>query len=197
MSPVYFPSSVAASVYQIVIDLWIISEIVGMIIIPRIRRRGSVIKWRDRGSIILLFITIGVCLSLATYFATFKIAMLPSWVFYPGIVLIILGIILRQWSMAVLGRFFSAAVGTQEDQFVVENGPYKYIRHPSYTGILLIFIGVGLAFQSWGAIIAIILLFTLAYGYRIHIEERILISELGEQYIEYKKRTKRLIPYLV
>ena len=197
MSPVYFPSSVAASVYQIVIDLWIISEIVGMIIIPRIRRRGSVIKWRDRGSIILLFITIGICLSLATYFAAFKIAMLPSWVFYPGIVLIILGIILRQWSMAVLGRFFSAAVGTQEGQFVVENGPYKYIRHPSYTGILLIFIGVGLAFQSWGAIITIILLFTLAYGYRIHIEERILISELGEQYIEYKKRTKRLIPYIV
>ena len=197
MSPIYFPSSVAASVYQIVIDLWIISEIVGMIIIPRIRRRGSVIKWRDRGSIILLFITIGLCLSLATYFAAFKIAMLPSWVFYPGILLIILGIILRQWSMAVLGRFFSAAVGTQEGQFVVENGPYKYIRHPSYTGILLIFIGVGLAFQSWGAIITIILLFTLAYGYRIHIEERILISELGEQYIEYKKRTKRLIPYIV
>ena len=62
--------------------------------------------------------------------------MLPSWVFYPGIVLMILGIILRQWSMAVLGRFFSGTVGTQEGQFVVEKGPYKYIRHPSYTGAL-------------------------------------------------------------
>ena len=197
LSPVYFPSTIAASTYQIVIDLWILSEIVGMIIIPRIRRRGTVIKSRDRGSIILLFVTIGVCLSLATYFATFKIAMLPSWVFYPGIVLMILGIILRQWSMLVLGRFFSAAVGIQEGQFVVENGPYKYVRHPSYTGFLLILIGVGLAFQSWGAVISIILLFTLAYGYRIHIEEKALISELGEQYIEYEKRTKRLIPYIV
>jgi protein-S-isoprenylcysteine O-methyltransferase Ste14 len=182
---------------KIVVDLWILSEIVGMIIIPRIRRRGTVIQSRDRGSIILLFITIGICLSFATYFATFKIAMLPSWVFYPGIVLMILGIILRQWSMAVLGRFFSAAVGIQEGQFVVEKGPYKFIRHPSYTGILLIFIGVGLAYQSWGAIISIILLFTLAYGYRIRIEEKALISELGEPYIEYKKRTKRLIPYLI
>ena len=79
----------------------------------------------------------------------------------------------------------------------MENGPYKYVSHPSYTGILLIFIGVGLAYQSWGAIISIILLFTLAFGYRIRIEEKALISELGEPYIEYKKRTKRLIPFLI
>jgi protein-S-isoprenylcysteine O-methyltransferase Ste14 len=99
--------------------------------------------------------------------------------------------------MAVLGRFFSGTVGTQEGQFVVEKGPYKFIRHPSYTGALLIFIGLGLAFQSWGAVLSLILLFCIAYGYRIHIEEKALISELGEEYIEYKKKTKALIPYLV
>jgi protein-S-isoprenylcysteine O-methyltransferase Ste14 len=96
--------------------------------------------------------------------------------------------------MAMLGRFFSGTVGTQEGQFVVENGPYKYVRHPSYTGALLILIGLGLAVQSWGAVLVLILLFSLAYGYRIHREEKALISELGEEYIEYKKRTKRLIP---
>jgi protein-S-isoprenylcysteine O-methyltransferase Ste14 len=181
---------------QIVLILWILSEIVGMTII-RIRRQGTAIQKRDRGSVLLIFGVIIVSLVFVSYFGTNNIAMLPSWVFYPGIVLLILGIILRQWSMLVLGRFFSGAVGTQEGQFVVENGPYKYVRHPSYTGALLILIGLGLAVQSWGAVLVLILLFSLAYGYRMHIEEKALISELGEEYIEYKKRTKRLIPYII
>jgi protein-S-isoprenylcysteine O-methyltransferase Ste14 len=196
MSSIYL-SSIEATVLQIVLTLWILSEIVGTVIIPRIRRRGTVIHRKDRGSVLLIFTTIFVSIALANYFATANIAMLPSWVFYPGIVLIILGIILRQWSMAVLGRFFSGTVGTQEGQIVVEKGPYKLIRHPSYTGALMIFIGLGLVFQSWGAVLTLILLFSLAYGYRIHIEEKALISEFGEEYIEYKKRTKRLIPYVV
>jgi len=122
---------------------------------------------------------------------------LPGWVFSLGIVLIILGIILRQWSMAILGKFFSAVVGIQKDQQVIEKGPYKYVRHPSYSGALIIFIGLGLALQSWAAVITLTLLFIIAYGYRIYVEEKALISELGEPYIEYKKRTKRLIPYMV
>jgi len=181
---------------QIVLLLWILSEIVGMAII-RIRRHGTVIKKRDRGSVLLIFGIIIVSLVFVSYFGNNNIAMLPNWVFYPGIVLMILGIILRQWSMLVLGRFFSGAVSTQEGQIVVENGPYKYVRHPSYTGALLILIGLGLAVKSWGAVLVLILLFSLAYGYRMHIEEKALISELDEQYIEYKKRTKRLIPYII
>ena len=99
--------------------------------------------------------------------------------------------------MAILGKFFSAVVGIQKDQQVIEKGLYKYVRHPSYTGALIIFIGLGLALQSWAAVITLTLLFIIAYGYRIYVEEKALISELGEPYIEYKKRTKRLIPYMV
>ncbi len=99
--------------------------------------------------------------------------------------------------MAILGKFFSAVVGIQKDQQVIEKGPYKYVRHPSYSGALIIFIGLGLALQSWAAVITLTLLFIIAYGYRIYVEEKALISELGEPYIEYKKRTKRLIPYMV
>lgn len=194
MSPI-FPSDI--TVLQIMLVFWLLSEIVGTAIIPRIRRRGTVIKKRDRGSTLLIFIIIIVSIALVNYFATNNIAMLPSWVFYPGIILMISGIILRQWSMAVLGRFFSGSVGTQEGQFVVETGPYKLIRHPSYTGALLILIGLGLAYESWGAVISLVLLFSLAYGYRMHIEEKELVIQLGDAYIEYKKRTKRLIPYMV
>ena len=192
-----FPSSTAASIFHIVLILWILSEIVGGIIIPNIRRGGTTVHRKDRGSGLFLFAMLFISIAIAYYFAGANIAMLPSWVFYPGIILMILGIIFRQWSIAVLGRFFSATVGTQEGQKVVNRGPYRFIRHPSYTGVLLTLIGLGLALQSGGAVIALILLFCLAYGYRIHTEEKVLISELGEEYIVYKKKTKRLIPYIV
>ena len=192
-----FPTITEAIIFQIVLSLWILSEIVGGTLIPFIRRGGVVLNRKDRGSGMFIFFIIFLSIITAIIFASASIAMLPTWFFYPGIVVMILGIIFRQWSIAVLGRFFSGTVSTQEGQKVVEKGPYKYIRHPSYTGALLILIGIGLALQSWGAVITLVLLFSLAYGYRIHIEENILISELGDPYIDYKKRTKRLIPYIV
>jgi protein-S-isoprenylcysteine O-methyltransferase Ste14 len=192
-----FPTTTEVIIFQIVLILWILSEIVGGTLIPYIRRGGVVLNRKDKGSGLFIFFIIFLSIITASIFASAKIAILPNWFFYPGIIVMILGIIFRQWSITVLGRFFSGTVSTQEGQKVVEKGPYKYIRHPSYTGALLILIGMGLALQSWGAVITLILLFSLAYGYRIHIEENILISELGNPYIEYKKRTKRLIPYII
>jgi protein-S-isoprenylcysteine O-methyltransferase Ste14 len=110
---------------------------------------------------------------------------------------VIIGIIIRQWSIYVLGRFFSSTVAIQKNQKVVDNGPYRLIRHPSYTGILISLIGFGLALQSWAATLLIIIIFAVAYGYRIQVEEKTLTSELGDEYIEYSKKTKRLIPYIL
>ncbi len=125
-----------------------------------------------------------------------SIAPLPSWAFYLGIFLMILGIVIRQWSIAMLGRFFSADAGTQKGQKVVKNRSYKRVRHLSYTGVILTLVGIGLALQSGAAVIVIILGF--GFGYRIHLEEELLISELGEEYIQYMKNTKKTYPvYLV
>ena len=192
-----FPTNTEAIIFQIILTLWILSEIFGGTIIPYIRRSGAILNRKDRSSGLFIFFIIFLSIITAIIFASERIAMLPTWFFYTGIIVMILGIIFRQWSIAVLGRFFSGTVGTQEGQKVVEKGPYKYIRHPSYTGALLILIGIGLALQSWGAVITLVLLFSIGYGYRIHIEEKVLISELGDPYIKYKKRTKRLIPYIV
>jgi protein-S-isoprenylcysteine O-methyltransferase Ste14 len=73
----------------------------------------------------------------------------------------------------------------------------SYVRPPSYTGALIFFVGLGLALQSWGAVLALLLIFAVVYGYRMHVEEEILISELAEAYISYSQRTKRLIPYVL
>ncbi len=175
-----FPSSAAALIFNVVFFLWILSEIVGAGIVPRLRRgRAKTRRGRDRGSSLLIYVGVIVYLGIAFSFASAEIAKLPSWVCYPGVILMALGIVIRQWSIAVLGPSFSGVLRVQKDQTLVESGPYRYVRHPSYTGALIFFVGLGLALQSWGAVLALLLIFAVVYGYRMHVEEQILISELG------------------
>jgi protein-S-isoprenylcysteine O-methyltransferase Ste14 len=106
------------------------------------------------------------------------------------------GIFLRQWSIALLGRYFSMLVSVQKGQSIIREGPYRFIRHPSYTGALLTLTGIGLAIQSWGALLVLIVIFCIVYGYRIHIEEKALILHSGKEYAAYMKTTKMLIPFI-
>ena len=190
-------SDVAAALYTFVYFLMILTEIIGGIIVPRFRRHGTEIKKKERGSGRLISMSVILSFIVAYFFALSGITLMPSWVFFLGIIIMILGIIVRQWSIAVLGRFFSPTIGIQEGQKVVDRGPYRLVRHPSYTGILLILLGVGLAFQSLAAILVILLIFSVAYGHRMNEEEMVLATEFGEEYVDYTKRTKRLIPYIL
>jgi protein-S-isoprenylcysteine O-methyltransferase Ste14 len=108
----------------------------------------------------------------------------------------LVGTAFRQWAIAVLGRYFSGVIGVQKEQKVVESGPYRLIRHPSYTGVLIFVVGMGLAAQSWAAVFVEIAIFGVVYGYRIFVEEKVLVNELGNSYVEYMKKTKRVIPYI-
>jgi len=192
-----FPTTIAASIFFAVYALWLLSELVVGGIIPRSRRRGAPIRYEDKSSRPLISLSMLVSLLIAFFFASSSIASLPSWVFYLGIGLMIAGIVLRQWSIAVLGRYFSRTVGVQEGQAVVNSGPYRLVRHPAYTGSLLTMVGLGFVLQSWGAVLVLIAFFGVAFGYRIHVEEEILTSKLGDEYVAYANRTKRLIPYVL
>ena len=193
-----FPSRVAALIFSAVLILWIFGEVIGGVIQPFIRGgRSARTRRKDRGSFLLIYVGVVVYFIIAFSFAGDGIAKLPSSVFYLGVILMVLGIAIRQWAIAVLGRFFSRTLRVQQGQTVVETGPYRYVRHPSYTGTLIFFVGFGLALQSWGAVLALLPIFAVAYGYRIHVEEKLLIAELGEAYKSYARRTKRLIPYVI
>ena len=184
-------------VFYIVYSFWFISEAIGAWMIPALRNRGATRVRRDRGSGALIFISIFVAITVVFSLGYSGVAPLPEWTFYPGIFLILLGVVIRQWAIAVLGRFFSLTVRVAEDHRVVDKGPYRLVRHPSYTGVLVTFIGLGLAIQSWAALLALLVVFVLAYGYRMRVEERTLGTELGSDYLGYMKRTKRIIPFLV
>jgi len=197
LSSSLFPSSFAALVFSFVFILWILSEVIGAGVQPLIRGgRRARRRRQDRGSFLLIYAGVVVYFIIAFSFAGSGVGELPSSVFYLGIFIMVLGIVIRQWAIAVLGRFFSRTVAVQEKQTVVEAGPYRYVRRPSYTGALVFFVGFGLALQSWGAVLALVPIFAVVYGYRMYIEEKLLIAELGEAYISYSHRTKRLIPYV-
>ena len=197
--PFSFSSATEAILFGIAYFGWLGSEIIGSVILPRLRQRRLGVKLvrKDRGSALVVNTGLMAAIFVAFTFSLVKIALLPEWVFYPGIALMVGGIVLRQWSIAVLGRFFSVQVSIQEGQTIVRRGPYRYIRHPSYTGTLLTLIGVGLAVWSWGALLVLLLVSGIVYGYRIPVEERALVAQIGEEYIAYMETTKMLIPFLL
>ena len=168
-------------------------------ILPRFRQYRSGVKMerKDRGSGITVIIGVIASVFVAFAFSQNKIALLPDWTFYPGIALMIGGILFRQWSIAILGRYFSMLVSVQKGQSIVRDGPYRYIRHPSDSGALLTLIGIGLAIQSWGALLVLVLIFSIVYGYRIYIEEKALIAHIGAEYLSYMMETKMLIPFII
>jgi protein-S-isoprenylcysteine O-methyltransferase Ste14 len=161
----------------------------------RVRGKGSTaIDRRSRA-----FNTLSLVLGLAAAFA-FSWITLFRWdpdspiLYWTGIGVCGLGMALRYWSIAVLGRHFRTTVEWEKNQRVVTRGPYRFIRHPSYSGILLFCLGYGAALQNW---ISLILAFGLplaALLYRISIEEKALLAGLGEDYRRYREHTKKLIP---
>jgi protein-S-isoprenylcysteine O-methyltransferase len=104
------------------------------------------------------------------------------------------GIALRIWAIRHLGRFFTVDVGIQQGHQVVEDGPYRFVRHPSYSGSLLALVGIGVLTFNWLGLLLIITCGFVAYALRIPVEEKALLTQFGGQYAEYAARTKRLIP---
>lgn len=194
-----FPTSFETILFSSVVGLWILLELVGGGILPKLRRKGGAVKRKDNRSNLssnLLRVSLFGSVLTAILFAVNHIAMLPDWIFFPGIFLMVTGILVRLWAIFTLGRSFTLTLSVQNNQKVVDNGPYRFIRHPSYLGLFLIAVGIGVALQTWGGIIVILVIFGLALAYRIHVEEKFLVTELGDDYVQYRKRTKRLIPFI-
>jgi protein-S-isoprenylcysteine O-methyltransferase Ste14 len=117
-----------------------------------------------------------------------------AWPVVAGFLIMALGLGLRAWSVLTLGPFFIHSVSVVEGHQVVEHGPYRRLRHPSYTGLLVICAGVGLTLDNWLALAAVMLLPLAAVLIRIRAEEQALGRELGDAYRSYSMRTRRLVP---
>ncbi len=113
-----------------------------------------------------------------------------------GAMLLLMGLLLRIWSIRVLGKFFTTTVKQVDDHQLVTTGPYARVRHPSYLGAYLAFVGNAVFLGAWRATILALILMLIAYAMRIKIEEKTLIGIFGERYLQYQKQTRRLFPFI-
>lgn len=113
---------------------------------------------------------------------------------WTGVVLFALGLLVRWWAIVTLGRFFTVDVQIARDHELVERGPFRFVRHPSYAGLLLAFVGFGLSLGNWAALLVLLMPIFVAFLRRMTVEEEALSEALGERYRAYMRRTKRLIP---
>ena len=163
------------------------------------RRSKSDSLSKDRRSLALLWFVILASINLG-FFLTF---VLPAWRFpdvrqfrVPGFCLFVLGLSLRWFSIIHLGRFFTTNVAIVPDHRVIDSGPYRFIRHPSYTGALLAFLGLGLCLGNLVSLLVLTVPIFFAFLWRIRLEERAMVEALGERYRSYMQRTKCLIPFV-
>ena len=161
------------------------------------RAHGSNVRRADRGSLRIVWVAIAS--------GVFAARIVPSWVHSGGfalgatgqlaaLVLLVLGLALRWWAILTLGRFFTVAVAIHGDHELVTRGPFRWLRHPSYTGVLLAFLAWGVLYANLWSIACLCAPISAALLYRIHVEEAALSAHFGERWRAYAARSKRLIP---
>jgi protein-S-isoprenylcysteine O-methyltransferase len=162
-----------------------------------LRRAGKSANTADQGSLAVLWVAIGVAVTAgiyATHLAPRAGFRLPPGGISAAIIVFALGLLLRWWAILVLGKFFTVEVAIASDHKLVVRGPYHFVRHPSYSGLMLAFVGFAVTLQNWVSIALVLVPIALALSYRIKIEERALSAALGDDYRNYAARTKRLVP---
>jgi protein-S-isoprenylcysteine O-methyltransferase Ste14 len=165
---------------------------------------SQVVKWRRgasrtdvRGEVVFRVIFFAGILMLPLAQALAPEAVLDgAGVFVVGTVIGWLGLLLRWWSFATLGTYFTTVVKTSSDQVVVERGPYRILRHPSYAGLLAAFVGCGLILGNWVGTAACFLLILVGLIYRLQREEHAMIDSLGAAYLAFAKDRARLVPFI-
>jgi len=183
-----------SKVFEYVCWAWCGSELLLQIVTRTSRSTGTV---KDRGSLLILVGAIWASFWWAGWYgATHARTMFGGapWLITAGLVLLLVGLAIRWTAILTLGTSFSVNVAIHATQTVRKTGLYRWMRHPSYTGAILCFASVGVEERNWVCLAIMLVLPTAGLIYRIHVEERALTEAFGQEYTEYSKVTKRLVP---
>jgi protein-S-isoprenylcysteine O-methyltransferase Ste14 len=194
VTPLPFSHLVPRIVFDAALAIWVLLEL-RVRLRSRFNPRGAK---ADRGSVLVVGALFYAGVAAAFVLARrVQSAAIPDarWVlFVAGLVVMSAGVALRQWAVHLLGRFFTVDVRVHPDQTVVDIGPYRWVRHPSYLGLVLTFVGIGLALGNWVSLVVLAVVPTIGLVVRIEIEERALLAGLGEPYRRFAATRARLIP---
>ena len=165
-------------------------------------RKGKVAKSlertaSDKGSSNLIVALFWIVIILPPLLNFLQVGQIESSAFrWLGLLIMVLGLGLRFWSMRVLGEYYTRTLRVTDTQAIVSQGPYRVIRHPGYLGTIFVWIGFALAVGNWIATLIVAILLFSVYGYRIRSEEAMLIDKFGNEYEKYRKRSWRLVPFI-
>jgi len=166
----------------------------------RVRGKGS--KERDAGTRGLVFLVSAGAAVAAALTTLAGAGHGPAWQFgsdgldVAGMVVMWAGLALRIWAVVVLGASFRTTVEVDAGQPVVKRGPYRWVRHPSYTGVVVMMAGLALIDGTWLALAILLVVPTAVLIRRISVEEAVMTEVLGPAYTDYAAGTKRLVPGL-
>ena len=182
-------------VFEIIWICWLLSEI---LLNRLVRSKSTNSKELDKNSLNLIWIAIIVSMTSGVLIAIYWAAPIiqTNLLLYIGSALIVFGMLIRFIAIRTLGKFFTVNLALHGDHTLIKAGLYKYIRHPSYSGSLLSFLGFGLSLNNWLSLMIIIVPILITFINRINIEEKLLENQFGTEYSDYKKKTERLIPFL-
>ena len=176
--------------------VYLISEV--LLTVTR-RSRSRTGTKQDKSTLLVVWVVIMASVAAGVYVAMhWPAAALPHRQMFAlgGVFLFIAGLFLRWWAIITLGRFFTVDVTIEKDHELVERGPFRVVRHPSYTGVLLAFVGFALSLRNWAALLIMLLPIFAAFIRRMNVEEDALSRALGSRYADYMRRTKRLVPFI-
>ena len=115
---------------------------------------------------------------------------------WTGAVLCIAGLLFALWARLILGRNWSGMVTLKEGHELVEHGPYRFVRHPIYTGMLAMFFATALVQRHLAGFVGVLLMFA-SFWIKLGLEENLMLQQFPERYPAYRQRTKRIIPFVL
>jgi len=115
---------------------------------------------------------------------------------WAGMILCVAGLGFAIWARVVIGRNWSGAVTLKEDHQLVDRGPYRLVRHPIYTGILLMYVATAIVLGHLAGCIGVVIV-SGSFWTKLIREERVMLNQFPGEYTAYRQRVKRLIPFVL
>jgi protein-S-isoprenylcysteine O-methyltransferase Ste14 len=191
----WFPNRISARLFIIVFFLWAISEVYNTFGTRRYRQTLGA-RRNDQGSYWIIFLIVWGSMIVSFLARAFNLGVFHTNLQFLGIGVVLLGIVLREWSVISLGRFFNVSVMVASGQILVKRGPYHWLRHPAYSGSILSLVGFSLSIGTWAGALLVFLLSFIGYLHRLRIEEKALLEALGDEYRAYMQHSWRFFPGL-
>lgn len=186
------PLEVIRACWMIFLAVWVVAAISTKRAVYRESRAQRL------GYVLLLFVGCYLVFSGRRFGSPLNLRLLPANAIIPWLaaVLCVAGLAFSIWARLTLGRNWSGTVTLKEGHELILRGPYRFVRHPIYTGLFAMILATAIAFGHLVAFVGVLLAF-VSFWIKLGYEEKVMLGQFPDQYAAYQKRVKRIIPFFL